>query len=302
MNPISAPEPLAALAMLALVLFAVGLELPTGNGVLAGLRPRGRALATLLGLQWLLLPALSLVALLWAVSPEWRGQGVVLGLTLAALLPGGKGALAFAVLAGAELRLVLASSFAALLLTPLLTPAWLLLALPGLSRPELPVLVTGSLLILAICLLPLLLGLAVARRWPNARRPLLRLSQVLVLLGVLLATAQAAAGLADIHPPGGWSLVLLAVVGHHLALLLASALSARALHLDIAERRAAVLAAGINNTALILPLTLLLAPGDALALATVALWGVWRLLAAAGLAAWWHRHPPPLPLTQGVKT
>lgn len=300
MPEISAPEPLLALAMLALVLFAVGLELPTGHGLLSRLRPRGRALALLLALQWLLLPALSLTALLWVVPPEWRGQGVVLGLTLAALLPGGKGALAFALLAGAELRLVLASGLAALLLTPLLTPPWLLLALPGLSRPELPVLVTGSLLILAICLLPLLIGLGLARRWPRARQTLLRLSQALVLLGLLAAIVQAADGLADLHPPGGWSLILLAVVGHHLALLLASALAARALRLDTAERRAVVLAAGINNSALILPLSLLLAPGDALALATVALWGVWRLLAAAGLAAWWRRHPP-LPPLQGLR-
>lgn len=292
MSAIPASEPLTALALLALVLFATGLELPSAGHWRTILRPRGRALLLLLGLQWLLLPALSLAALLVVVPPEWRGQGVVLGLTLAALLPGGKGALAFALLARAELRLVLATSLVALLLTPLLTPAWLLLALPDLPRPAWPVLAGGALLLLGLCLLPLLLGLWVAHRHPQARSPLLRLSQALVLAGLTLATVQAARDLGEVRPPGGWSLVLLAVAGHHLALLLASALAARAAGLAADECRAALLATGINNSALLLPLTLLLAPGDALALATATLWALWRLLVATLLTTWWRQRPP----------
>lgn len=296
------PDPLVAAGFLSLVLLAAGLTLPTPTRPsLRGLLP-GHALLGLLAVQWLLVPGLSLLALGLALPVEARSQGLALGLLLVAVTPGGKGALAFALYARADLGLVLAGALAALLLTAVLTPAWLALGIAATLSPPWPVLLETGLLLLAATLLPLALGLWIQRRLPAWRRPLHRLVQALIALALGLALIEAARGLAGLDPPGGWSRLLQLVGLHHALVLLIAETVARVLDLRLPQRRALVLASGVQNSALALPLVLLLAPGDTLAFATVALWGLWRLLAAGLLSAAWRLFRPtaPQPVTEAL--
>lgn len=296
------PNPLVAAGFLTLVLLAAGLTLPpSARPGLHGWLP-GRALLGLLSVQWLLVPGLTLLALVLALPPEARSQGLALGLLLVAVTPGGKGALAFALFARADLGLVLAGALFALLLGALLTPAWLSLGIAATLAPPWPALLETGLLLLVATLLPLALGLWIQRRWPAWRRPLHRLVQTLIALALGLALVQAAQGLSGLDPPGGWSRLLLLVGLHHVLVLLVAEIVARSLDLRLPQRRALVLAAGVQNSALALPLVLLLAPDDALAFATVALWGLWRLLAAGLLSLGWRLFRPtaPRPLTEAL--
>jgi BASS family bile acid:Na+ symporter len=286
------PESLVALNfVLALVMFGVALDMRVEDfrGVTAA--PR----AVLIGMlsQFLLLPAAA-----WALTMLLRPQpSIALGMILVACCPGGnisnfltnfaRGNTALSV------TMTALSTVAALFFTPFNTSLW------GSLNPA-----TGAILreiaidplemfaaVAILLVLPALLGMGVARRYPafaaRARRPFRMLSLAVFVLFVVLALA------------ANWDYFLRYTGRVVLAVFLLNALglsvgyfAAGAARLPQADRRAVAIETGIQNSGLGLILIFNFFGGLGGMAITAAWWGIWHILSGLAIASWWRRHPP----------
>jgi bile acid:Na+ symporter, BASS family len=287
-----------AATLLALVMFSIGLSLPSGVALIPD-RTQRRLLWQASLLQWLGLP---LLALMWIVLIK-PSSSVALALWLVAATPGGYSLLTFALLGRTDLafatQLSLVSTVSKLLLTPLLwlagTGSGLIVAQTQTPNPWL--LARELAWVLPALLLPLALGTTLAHKLaPSPLAALQRLTQAITAICLLVALTQAAGHLAW---PGSAALAPVAgiVIAHHASACLLGHLLGRALHLPQTTRRSLTLAAGTFNAGLAAPLALVVFPQDGLALLTLAFWMFWRLLVGASLSLCWRC---PLPWRNAV--
>jgi BASS family bile acid:Na+ symporter len=289
------PESLVALnVILALVMFGVALDMKLEDFKGIGSAPK----AVLIGLlaQFVLLPATA-----WALTMVLKPQpSIALGMILVASCPGGnisnfltnfaRGNTALSVTVTAF------STVGAMFLTPFNTAFW------GSLNPDTrvilqriaidPVEMLGAVAILLV--VPALLGMIVARRFPGfaarARRSFRILS--LVVFAAFVVGALAA----------NWDYFLGYVHRVVIGVFLLNALgllvgygAAWAARLAEADRRAVSIEVGIQNSGLGLVLVFNFFAGLGGMAITAAWWGIWHILSGLALATWWRRHPPPAP-------
>jgi len=142
-----------------------------------------------------------------------------------------------------------------------------------------------------LLVVPALLGMSVARRFPRfaarARKPFRVLS-----LGVFVAFVLLALG-------ANWDYflqythrVVIAVFLLNGFGLLLGYFAAGAARLPQADRRAVSIEVGIQNSGLGLILIFNFFGGLGGMAITAAWWGIWHILAGLAVASWWRRHPP----------
>jgi BASS family bile acid:Na+ symporter len=287
------PESLVALNfVLAFVMFGVALDMKVEDfkGITAA--PR----AVLIGMlsQFLLLPAAA-----WALTMTLRPQpSIALGMILVACCPGGNISNFLTNFARGNTALSVTmtafSTVAALFFTPFNTALWGSLnpATDAILR-EIAIDPVEMFVAVAILLvLPALLGMGVARRFPafaaRARRPFRILSLAVFALFVVLALA------------ANWDYFLRYTQRVVIAVFLLNALglaigyfAAGAARLTLADRRAVSIETGIQNSGLGLILIFNFFGGLGGMAITAAWWGIWHILSGLAIATWWRRRPPP---------
>ena len=287
------PASLSALnVILAFVMFGVALDMKWSS--FAGLRhaPRGVAIGMLA--QFVLLPATA-----WALTMALRPDpSIALGLILVACCPGGNVSnfLTHFARGNAALSVTMTacSTVGALFFTPFNIAFW------GAANPatrallhEVAIDPVEMLLAVAVLLvIPAVLGMGTAHRWPRfaarTRAPFRYLSLAFFVGFVLLALG------------ANWDYFLRYTLRVATAVLLLNALglllgygAARLARLPAADRRAVSIEVGIQNSGLGLVLVFNFFGGLGGMAVTAAWWGIWHIVAGLALAAWWRRRPPP---------
>ena len=286
------PESLVALNfILAFVMFGVALDMKFADfkGITAA--PR----AVLIGMlsQFLLLPAAA-----WALTMLLKPQAsIALGIILVACCPGGNISNFLTHFARGNTALSVTmtafSTVGALFFTPFNTSLWGSLnpATRAILRDIAIDPIEMFLAVAVLLVVPALLGMAVARRWPafaaRARRPFRILSLLVFLLFVLLALV------------ANWDYFLRYTRRVVIAVFLLNALglsigysAARAAGLVPTDRRAVSIETGIQNSGLGLILIFNFFGGLGGMAITAAWWGIWHILSGLTVAGWWRRHPP----------
>lgn len=281
-------------AILAVIMFGVGLDLDLGEFRRTLRAPRGPAVG--LVTQFLLLPALAFGAVR-LLGPD---PAVALGVLVVCSCPGGTVSNVVTHLAGANVSLSIAmttvSTFLALVATPANLAFWgsHVPALDDLGVRLDPVQLTATLLL--VMGLPVVTGVAVAQRRPawadRLRRPM-RLVAVggLVLLVVGAGAANLGSAVATLQ-----ATLLVVVVVNAAALALGHG-AAAALRLPVRDRRAVSIEVGIQNSALALTLALNFFPDLPAAALVAAVWGLWHIVTGLALARLWRGRPLLVPAT-----
>lgn len=288
----------AALAVKLLMgVFLFGIALDVKGEDFHALRRRPQLFALGLAAQFVLLPGLALLLIVWT-DPQ---ISVAVGLLLLTCCPAGnmsnilthraRGDLAF------SLSMTSAGNALAIVVTPLAFGFWsawqsdLDGAVDNVRLSGASLLLETALLVLA----PFVAGILVAWRHPGLARRLSRYVEpaVLTLLFVLIIGAVAAT----------WSILTAALpsVGPFVVALNAVALAVgylvtRVTRLGEASARAMTFEVAIRNTGLGLVIALAVFPTLGGVAVTVAMYGLWDVFIGLLLASWWRRRPPATPL------
>jgi len=242
--------------------------------------------------QFLLLPALTfLLTLILDIQPS-----IALGMILVASCPGGNLSNVMTYLAGGNAPLSVGmtavSTAAAIVMTPLNLSIW-----GSLNSDTEPILRSVSLspldlfmTIFVILGVPLIVGMLLARRFPNitekVRNPF-KIFSVLVFMGfVAVALANNWEHFVDYI-----GLVVLAVLVHNALAFLIGNLSAKAAGLDERDQRAVTIEVGLQNSALALILIFDFFDGLGGMAVIAAWWGIWHIIAGLIVARLWSRRP-----------
>jgi len=286
------PESLVALNfVLAFVMFGVALDMRLAD--FRGITAAPRAVMIGLLAQFLLLPAAA-----WALTLALRPQpSIALGLILVACCPGGNISNFMTHFARGNTALSVTmtafSTVGALFFTPFNTTFWGSLnpATHAILR-EIAIDPLEMFAAVAILLVvPAVLGMGVARRFPGfaarARRPFRFLSLGAFVLFVALALA------------ANWDYFLRYTHRVVLAVFVLNALglslgyfAGGVARLPEADRRAVSIEAGIQNSGLGLILIFNFFGGLGGMAITAAWWGIWHILSGLSISTWWRRHPP----------
>jgi BASS family bile acid:Na+ symporter len=285
------PESLRVLNFaVAFLMFAVSLYIE--NEQVAALRRNPRGLAVGLMSQWLYMPLMA-VALILLLKPH---PGLALGMLLVAACPGGNVSSYLSMLARANvvlgISLVVISTVAAALATPLLFSFAAKLVASAQALPQLELDLPGMLLqVILIVFLPLAAGSVFKRRFPalalRVRLPL-RIAAGLVMLGFIVGAfaAHFDVFLQQIGRIFWWVFLLNALAiagGYALGFVF---------RLPEADRRALAIETGIHNSGLGLVLVFNFFDGSGPMALIAAWWGVWHIVAGAIVAGVWSRFPP----------
>jgi len=286
------PESLVVLNfVLAFVMFGVALDMKLSD--FKGITSAPRAVLIGMLSQFLLLPAAA-----WALTMTIKPQAsIALGIILVACCPGGNISNFLTHFARGNTALSVTmtafSTVGALFFTPFNASLWGSLN-PATDAILREIAIDPAEMFLAVAVLlvvPALLGMWVARRWPTfaagARRPFRILSLAVFALFVLLALA------------ANWDYflrytgrVVIAVFLLNLLGLTIGYWAARAAKLPAADRRAVSIETGIQNSGLGLILIFNFFGGLGGMAITAAWWGIWHILSGLAVASWWRRHPP----------
>lgn len=277
-------------AAIALMMFGVSLQL-TKQDFTRLLREPKAPIAGLIA-QFLLLPlATCLVTWVFRVPAEFA-----LGMILVASCPGGtfsnvmtwmaKGNVAVSV------TMTAISSLAAVVMTPFN------FALYGWLNPHTrPLLqqisidpVSLLLLVALVLALPIFLGMAVGRRYPQqaakSERPMRWLSLLLFFAFIVLALQKNF--VLFIEHVGA---IFLLVIAHNAIALLVGHAAGLLARLPRADRRAVTMEVGIQNSGLGLMILFTFFPQAGGMILITAMWGVWHLISGLTLAQIWARKP-----------
>jgi BASS family bile acid:Na+ symporter len=291
------PESLVALNfILAFVMFGVALDMKPED--FKGVTKAPRAVLIGMTAQFLLLPAAA-----WALTMALRPQpSIALGLILVACCPGGNISNFLTNFARGNTALSVTmtafSTLGALFFTPFNTALWGSLN-PATSAILNEIAIDPVEMFVAVAILlvlPALIGMTVARRFPGfaarARKPFRILSLGVFVGFVVLALAANWDYFLRYTQRVVVSVFLLNALG--LVLGYAAAAAAR---LSQADRRAVSIEVGIQNSGLGLILIFNFFGGLGGMAITAAWWGIWHILSGLTVATWWRRHPPPAGVT-----
>jgi BASS family bile acid:Na+ symporter len=286
------PESLVALNfVLAFVMFGVALDMKWAD--FEGIKAAPRAVLIGMLAQFLLLPAAA-----WALTMVLEPQpSIALGIILVACCPGGNISNFLTHFARGNTALSVTmtafSTVGALFFTPFNTSLWGSLnpATDAILR-EIAIDPVEMFVAVAILLVvPALLGMSVAQRFPDfarsARKPFRILSLAVFVAFVGLALA------------ANWDYFLRYTQRVMIAVFLLNALGlllgywiAAAARLPQADRRAVSIEVGIQNSGLGLILIFNFFGGMGGMAITAAWWGIWHVLSGLALSTWWRRRPP----------
>lgn len=279
-------------ALIGLMMFGMALDLKIDDFKRIVRIPKAPAIG--LGAQFILLPAFTfLLTLILRPNPS-----IALGMILVASCPGGNLSNIMTYLAGGNASLSVGmtavSTAAAVVMTPLNLSIW-----GNLNPNTAPILRQVSLspldlflTIIVILGIPLVAGMAVARRYPaiteKIRKPFKVFSVVVFIgfVGVALA--------------GNWQnfldyvgIVVFAVLIHNALALSLGYGSGRLARLDTRDTRAVSIEVGLQNSALGLVLVFDFFDGLGGMAIVTAWWGIWHIIAGLSVAYWWSRRPLP---------
>lgn len=279
-------------ALIGLMMFGMALDLKIDDFKRIIRIPKAPAIG--LGAQFILLPAFTfLLTLILRPNPS-----IALGMILVASCPGGNLSNIMTYLAGGNASLSVGmtavSTAAAVVMTPLNLSIW-----GNLNPDTAPILRQVSLspldlflTIFVILGIPLVAGMAVARRYPaiteKIRKPF-KVFSVVVFIG-FVAVALA----------GNWQnfldyvgVVVFAVLIHNALALSLGYGSGRLARLDTRDTRAVSIEVGLQNSALGLVLVFDFFDGLGGMAIVTAWWGIWHIIAGLSVAYWWSRRPLP---------
>lgn len=275
---------------LGLIMFGVALTIKPEH--FYQLRHQKKALATGLFTQYVLLPALTvLLILIW--SPP---SGMALGMILVAACPGGNASNFFSLMARGNVALSVTltalSSVWAFIITPLNFLLWTS-TLPELRGSIKDIEVSFIDLFLnmsAVMLVPLLLGMTVAHRYPDFSRKIgkpVRLLSILILVSfVILAFWNNISVFVDRIYSVFW-LVLL----HNGLGLFGAYFFSRLLNNPEAINRSVAIETAIQNSGLGLLLIFTFFDGNADMALIAAWWAIWHLISGFAFALYMRRKP-----------
>jgi bile acid:Na+ symporter, BASS family len=266
---------------LAIIMFGVALDIRWSH--FTQLVGQKKAIATGLFSQIILLPVLTLVLI--SVLPI--SSGMALGMLLVACCPGGNVSNFFTQLARGHVALSVTltafSSLGAFFITPLSFFLWGSI-LPSIASDiksfEID-LVSLLLNMIAILLLPLVLGITVATHLPRIAQKIaqpVRIASMFMLIGFIVAAVLNNQAAFAVHLGSVFWIVLL---HNGLALVIAYYFS-KALKNGEAVNRTVAIETGIQNSGLALILIFTFFEGNTAMAVVAAWWGVWHLI--SGLA------------------
>ncbi len=247
---------------LAMMMLVMGLSLRPVHFIAVAREPKLILLG--LALQLLLLPALALMLVMMLSLPAT----LAIGLIILAACPGGATSNIISHLSGGDASLSVTLTALITLLAPLTLPLWVNTQLHWLSLdqlelylPWLPTLMP----LLLVTVVPLLLGMVLAARYPQ---PVLRalpwFNRLSLLLFIILVIAMAVANSERL--PQLWSQATLVCLGLCVLAMAATALISRLLHLSERHTLTLIIEVGIQNagTAMLISATILQRPDLAL--------------------------------------
>lgn len=215
-------------------------------------------------LQWFLLPAVALFLIMLLPLPTT----VIVGLIILTACPGGATSNIISHLSGGDAALSVTLTAIVSLLAPLTVPLWVNTQLQWLQLDSLDIYLPWSktlLPLLLVTVVPLLLGMALAHRWPHwaQRRGLLLNRLTFALFAGLVVTL----GWANSDRlPHLWSVVTLACLGLCLIAMILAGTIGKLISQNEAVARTYMVEVGIQNagTAMLVAVTLLGRPDLAL--------------------------------------
>jgi BASS family bile acid:Na+ symporter len=233
--------------------------------------------------QFLLLPAATYL-LIRLVLPDW--PTVALGMTLIAACPGGNISNFYSLRAGGNVGLSIGLTLISTVLAPLMTPgnfAFWGLRIPGASglfkSIELNVFDLFQ-TVFVILIIPLLLGLATSRMWPERSKKLskpLSTASLVILVGfVVMAVTKNINAFVDHF----WLLLGISILHNLVAVVVGFASGALALR-NLRDAKTIAIETGVQNTGLGLGIALLYFKDLTGLVVIAAFWGIWNI--AGGL-------------------
>ncbi len=265
--------------LLGLIMFGMGLTLRLSDFAVVGRHPQAFAAGVLA--QFVVMPCVGWVlGAGLGLSPE-----LAVGMILVGAAPGGTASNVVVYLAKGDVALSVAMTSASTLLAPLLTPL-IVLALAGSTLPVNP----GELFlsIVAIVLVPVVLGVLARAFVPRAVEAALPVLPCVSVVGIAVVVAAVVGGSADAVLSSGL-LVLLAVVLHNSFGLLLGYGAARLVGLPESARRAISVEVGMQNSGL--AASLATTHFTAVAALPAAVFSLWHNISGALVASYWARRP-----------
>ena len=234
--------------------------------------------------QYLVLPAVSFL-LVWLLQPE---AGFALGMLLIAACPGGNISNFFSMQSGGNVALSVGLTILATILAPIMTPLNFEFWATRLDYLE-PVFSTISLsytdigmTVLQILVVPLILGIWFANKFPRFNQKISKPLQYLSILILMGFIAVAFYGNGHIFTKY-WKHFVFLVFAQNLIALLSGYYLAKFTSRDTADRKTIAIETGVQNAGLALALVFtFFEPRGGLVL-LVAWWGIWNIV--AGLLA-----------------
>jgi len=157
-----------------------------------------------------------------------------------------------------------------------------------------PIEMLGAVAILLV--VPALLGMVVARRFPGFAQRARKTFRILSLVVFAAFVIGALAANWDYFLGYVHRVVIGVFLLNALGLLVGYS-AAWGARLPERDRRAVSIEVGIQNSGLGLVLVFNFFAGLGGMAITAAWWGIWHILSGLALATWWRRHPPPAPAT-----
>lgn len=289
-----APFQLILASVLALMMFAVALNLRVGDFALVVRAPR--TVAAGLIPQFVFLPVAT-----WALTMVLDlPANIELAMLLVAACPGGnvsnvvthfaRGNVALSV------TLTALASVAAMVMLPL-NFAWMAATNPQTAALLVTLAVDTQLLmvnLVAMLGVPMVLGLWVAVRWPHIaerlKKPLARLALAFLLVFIAAGLIQQRQLLTMALLP-----TVALVIAHNALGLAVGWLSAWAFGVGWPERRTITIEVGMQNSALALAVIASQFNNDLGMVIIASLWGIWHIVSGLLLAAVWQRNTPITP-------
>ena len=276
---LSQVKPTVINPLLGVIMFGMGLTLNIDDFRIVFSRPKDVMTGCLA--QFTVMPLLA-----WTLARLFNlDEALTVGVVLVGCCPGGTASNVITYLSRGDLALSVGMTGVSTLLAPIATPllVWLL------AGKAVDVDVAAMFLsILWVVILPIVVGLAVKRLWPQfteratAYLPAMSSLTIAAIVGIIIAAS------ADRLLAGGF-IIILVVMLHNLSGLAVGYLIALLLHLPWAKRKALSIEVGMQNSGLASSLATLHFAAYPMAIIPGAVFSVWHNISGAIIARLFHR-------------